>query len=732
MNKIGAKQSTSTDNDEIDLSALLGELVLNKWLIILITLATLSLGVLYAYRQVPQYESDILLQVDSGRAGLAKEGLVEQLASGGGGSANAAITQIALIQSRFILDPIIQLLHLDIDVIPKYQSIWDRLFHQKKLSNNGIQIDTFDVPKDQLNQRYYLSIDKTGFVSLFNAQDKLVLQGKEGVRLSNKNDTIHLKVKSINSPVGSQFTVIKRSNAQVMKSLLKRLSIQETGGKGFQAGTGILSVKLIGENPYKIINILNEIALTAKAKDAKKKAQEASQTLDFLQQQLPITKDQLKKAEYDLNQYRVKSGKIDFKLQTQALITQFAEVEKEINRLRIEKVNMQQQYTLEHPMMIALVKQLKSLQAQRQELEQTLKKLPASDQVAVNLLRDVKVTKTLYMILLSKIHELQVVKAGTISSLHILSMAKMPEEPLPSHLSLIYLASIGLGFILSIFIIFVHRMLSSKIEDPHWSERHFNLPNIAIIPYCKEQKLSLLSLDTATQLPLLANINPKNLTVESLRSLRTSLQVSLAGAKNNIVSILGMSPGVGKSFISANTAYLLASAGKKVLLIDADLRRGTMHKYLNILPSPGLAELLNGSVDIEQALITTQHENLYCITRGNYPQDPSELLMSSKFKTLLQTLSEKFDLVIIDTAPVLLVTDAVIVSAIAGTNYLILGSGIHQPADVEMALKRLLSAGVHLHGSIFNYTRPQLKKVLASKYGHYSYSYYYDETIKAE
>lgn len=721
MNKIGTKQNISLEDQSLDLSALLDELFRNKWLITLIAIITLSIGGLYAHLQMPQYQSDILLQVDSGRSNLHQGGLMEQLALGGS-SANEALTQTALIQSRFILIPIIQALHLDIQVKPKPLSIWNYLVHPQENNAHALEIELFKVPRESLNKKYYVSINKPGFVSLFNAKNKLILEGKEGLLLSNKEGTIKLKVKAIHGPLGAQFTLIKRSKSKVMASLLKQLTIQETGVKGRQASTGILNITLKGKNPNQIVSILDKIALTAQSKDVKKKAQEASQTLAFLEQQLPITKEQLQQAEYNLNQYRAQSGKIDLELQTQALISRFTDVDKEISKLRVEQVNLQNLYTSQHPMLIALNKQLNSLKVQRSELEQTLKKSPDSDQLAVNLLREVTVKKELYLILLSKIQELQVVKAGTISSLRILSMAKIPEEPLPSKTLLIYFISLILGFILSILIIFIHRMLASKIEDPHWSEEHFNLPNVAIIPFSKEQKIQ-------DEPILLAYTHPKNLSIESLRSLRTSLQVSLAGAKNNIVSILGMSPGVGKSFISANIAYLFASIGKKVLLIDADLRKGTAHHYLNIPPSPGLADLLKGTLNLDEVVVKTAYENLSCIPRGAYPENPSELLMTGQFKTLLQTLSECYDLVVIDTSPILLVTDAVIVSAIAGINYLVLGAGVHQPKEVEVALKRLLSSGTSLHGSVFNYTRPQLKKMLTSKYayGNYGYAYYYDD-----
>ena len=239
-----------------------------------------------------------------------------------------------------------------------------------------------------------------------------------------------------------------------------------------------------------------------------------------------------------------------------------------------------------------------------------------------------------------------------------------------------------------------------------------------------------------SELPLLAQANPRNISIESLRSLRTSLQVSLMGANNNIVSILGVSPGVGKSFVSANLAYLLAAGGKRVLLIDGDLRKGTLHKYMNVPAMPGLAEVIKKTATVDNALIQSVYNNLDFIPRGAYPTDPSELLMSDYFKSLMATFTTQYDVIVIDTAPVLLVTDAVLIGGVSGTNYLVMGAGAHQPAQIEMVLKRLADSGVQVHGSIYNFHRTET--VTRSygqygKYGKYSYynSYYEDESETA-
>ncbi|WP_147265595.1 CpsD/CapB family tyrosine-protein kinase, partial [Acinetobacter baumannii] len=144
--------------------------------------------------------------------------------------------------------------------------------------------------------------------------------------------------------------------------------------------------------------------------------------------------------------------------------------------------------------------------------------------------------------------------------------------------------------------------------------------------------------------------------------IRTAIHFALANAKNNIIMIAGPSPEVGKSFISTNLATIFAQGNKRVLLIDADMRRGYMHKYFDVDVKPGLSELLSGQADLQKVLHKTQVTNLDVITRGKSPTNPSEILSSNQFKELLEQLQSQYDHIIIDTPPVLAVTDGIIIS----------------------------------------------------------------------
>jgi tyrosine-protein kinase Etk/Wzc len=214
----------------------------------------------------------------------------------------------------------------------------------------------------------------------------------------------------------------------------------------------------------------------------------------------------------------------------------------------------------------------------------------------------------------------------------------------------------------------------------------------------------------------------QDLSVEALRSFRTSLKFAMLEAKNNIITITGIAPGVGKSFISANFAYLLAQAGYSVLLIDGDLRRGHLRNYFKPSATLGLAEYVVGNCALNDILIKNKDPNLKLdfIATGNYPPNPSELFMSHQFKEFLADISTRYNFVIVDTAPILAVTDAAIIAQYAGANFLIVGAGMHDPEEVSAALSRFSANGVAINGAVFNF-----KQIRKSGFYHYGYQYHY-------
>jgi tyrosine-protein kinase Etk/Wzc len=363
-----------------------------------------------------------------------------------------------------------------------------------------------------------------------------------------------------------------------------------------------------------------------------------------------------------------------------------------------------ERYGDDHPLLKAAREQMAELQAQRAKYADRFRDLPATEVKAVQLQRDAKVAEDIYVLLLNRVQELSVQKAGTGGNVHIVDAALRPGAPVKPKKMLILSAAVILGLIAGTGFVFLRRNMFKGIDDPDHIERAFHLPVFGLVPQSAEQA----QLESAFQRggerlrSVLANARPKDVTIESLRSLRTSMQFTMMDARNSIVMLTGPMAGVGKSFLTVNLAVLLAHSGKRVLLIDGDMRRGVLERCLGGPQDNGLSELLSGQISLEEAIRSSNVENLSFIACGRRPPNPSELLMSPRLPQYLDGLAKRYDVILIDTPPVLAVTDASILGAYAGSTFFVMRSGMHSEGEIAGALKRLRAAGVHVQGGIFN------------------------------
>ena len=727
-------------SDEVDLRNLIAPLITEKWVVITITLLVFMLSLAYAVIKAPVYQANVLLEVQSNQDALDR--LSNNLLPIKPDDVEAINKQIALIRSRYIIEPVILQLGLNIHVLPHYFPIiggWYARHHAHALTKSlfglssyawggeNIHIANLQVPPDAEEKKLILRATGKNTYSLFDPKNHLILSGTIG-QLAKNNDPYHpfsILVDSLQANQGTQFTVIKEPIEKLVTKLSQKLVITELGAPGdVEQKTGVLQVSTADTNPAHAVALLSAISSVAVQRDTEYKSLESEKTLTFLNQQLPIIKKSLNNAEYKLNRYMAKKGSLDLATETRLLLTQISNDEGQLAQLNILRSEKLQQFTPLHPFILQLNDRINAVQSQIAWLKSRASKLPSSDQIATNLQRDVEVKSQLYLLLLNKIQSLQVTKAGTLSDVRILSSAELPDAPQPLPVSVILAGGFLLGLMLGSLVVYTRKMLRQNVDSPLWIEQHYGIPNFAIIPYSALQYDNVKANKNGhlKSLELLAKNNPHELSIEALRSLRTSLHFALQDAPSNIISIMGITPNVGKSFISTNIAYILADTGKRVLLIDGDMRRGSIYKYFNCKNNVGLSDVVNGAVDWTEAVKKTNLPTLDFIATGKYPNNPSELLMRPLFKQFLDHAKAQYDVVIIDTVPVLYVTDGMIIGSVTGLNLLVLDNAAHSEQEIELAFRHMHNSGVKIAGTIFNHTT---RKAAQYGQGHYYYNYSY-------
>nr|WP_321459169.1 polysaccharide biosynthesis tyrosine autokinase [uncultured Vibrio sp.] len=712
-----SRPAINIHSDDIDIGKLFGILLDSKWLIIAITFMFSLFGVASALLSTPIYNANALIQIEQKNSGgvSALVGDMGEMFK----SESSVTTEIQIINSRMILGDTVDKFNLTTVVTPQYMPYIGKGLARLRGEVNDLKIGRFAIPDFALNSSHSIVVlnaeQKT--YQLVRGDDQVVLEGKAGELA--KRDGYELFVTNLISESGFKFSVGKRSKLDAIGWLQGNLTLVERG-----SGTGMLEMGFKGEDKILIADILNDIAQNYFLQNVERNSAEAEKSLAFLKSHLPGIKENLTISEDRLNIFRQNNDSIDLSLEATSALEATVNLESQLNELTFKESEISKKYTKDHPAYIALLDKRSILLQERQRLNKQIQKMPKMQREILRMTRDVEVNQQIYVELLNKVQELNVVKAGTVGNVRILDAAQSFANPIAPRKKLIVVLSTLLGGLLSVSFVFVRSAFHRGVENPDDIER-IGLPVYASVPKSVLQlELSNLLKNKQTrnkEAVILAEHNPADLSVESLRGLRTSLHFAMMEAKNNVVMISGPAPGVGKSFVSTNFSTVAAKTGQKVLLIDADMRKGYMQQAFGLNWENGLSDFLSGQIELEQSVKNTQVENLDIITRGQVPPNPSELLMHPRFQRLIEWASEQYDLVIIDTPPVLAVTDASIVGALSGTTLMVTRFGMNTVKEIDVARHRFEQSGVEVKGVILNATEKKASSYYG--YGYYNYSY---------
>lgn len=709
MNTKDNRQQRSEAN-ELELGRIVGELIDCRKLIIGITTGFTVIAVLYALMATPIYQANALIQVEQKQGNAILSSLSQMLPDGQLQSA----PEISLLQSRMILGKTVDDLNLQAQVEKEYFPIIgkgiSRILNNK---NESIKIDKLYIERkeDSTDPEIIITIKDDKHFTVEG--DGFKVDGIKGEMLDK--DKLRILITEINAEPGASFEVKYLSRLKAINNLLEAFNVSDQG-----KDTGMLGLTLTGTDPNLISKTLNSIANNYLEQNVERQAAQDAKSLDFLNQQLPKVRADLDIAEDKLNSYRKEKDSVDLSMEAKSVLDQIVNVDNQLNELTFREAEISQLYTKEHPTYKALIEKRQTLQQEKTKLNKRVSGMPSTQQEVLRLSCDVESGRAVYLQLLNRQQELSIAKSSAIGNVRIVDDSITDPKPIKPKKILICIIGFILGLFFSVALIMLRFLLRRGIESPEQLEE-MGINVYASIPVSEwllkasdKRKRKNNESDK-----LLAVENPTDLAVEAIRSLRTSLHFAMLEAKNNVLMISGASPNAGKTFVSTNLAATISLANKSVLFIDADLRKGYVHKMLGNEGKSSLSDILSGQANVEETIISVPDGQFDYIGRGQVPPNPAELLMHPRFEKLLAWASAKYDLVIIDTPPILAVTDAAIIGRYAGTTLLVARFESNTVKEIEVSITRFEQSGVNVKGCILNGV---VKK--ASSYYGYGYNYY--------
>ena len=739
--------NVSTERGQLSVSGMLTLMRDHIWEIVVTTVIVLTLAVAYLLIATPIYSADVLVRVDPPEPNALGIALQDQEALPP--PAPAPVTEMAVMKSRSVLQPVIDKFRFDVSVTPhsipilgdiaaKFATPGEPATPWLGLSSfawggERVQIGSLDVPIELEEEKLTLIALADGAYELRDPSNQLLVKGVVGTLA--KDNGVSMLVKQLDARPGTKFEVIRWNELDAVKRFGDLVKV---GDK--VKDSGLLQIQYADASPDKATVVANALGDQYLASAVASRQLNDTNTLAFINGELPRLLADLRKAEDALKHFRSSSQSMQPTNEAQAYLQGGLDLDKQIAGLQLQRTQMLERYTPNSRWVQNIDTQLAQLKDARAQFNGHFSGMPSSERESVDLLRAQKVAETIYLGMVQKAEQLQVRRASTTGGAHIVDAAIRPHRPVKPRPELVLGGALILGLVSGVVLVFMRRHVMTGVTDPRYVERRMSVPVFGEILFSQQQVLldrgfagrkSLPAVGGRSNLPfqrsaprievggaesalgatvpgngdnsrILAARFPHDTSVEALRAVRTAVTRDLTHARNNILMVLGPTPSAGKSFVAANLAILHAEIGSRVVLIDADMRRGHLAALFNETNRGGLSEVLSERIALRNALRTTSIEGLTFLSCGLRPENPAALLMKPRFKDVLERLAGQSDLVIIDTPPFLAVTDASIIANEAGASLLVLRSGMQSEEEIVDTIKKMERAEGRIAGAVFN------------------------------
>ena len=711
-----------------------------RWYFLACFAVVASLSILYALIASPIYTANALIQVEEKKGSSlgALKDLSNALGSGGG---SPVLGELEIIRSRTVIGEAVEALKANINVTVDNRlplvggwlaRILDKgsdglvipLWGNSSLAWGGeeLKILRMVVPPKMYDEPLYLSVGADQAWTLSNEEGKLLIGG-QGLdqEFASADRQYFLALANIKARQGTVFKLKVFSLQSQVAAVLSRMSAAET-----KRQSNIINITYENTNPEKAAAMLLAISDAYVGQNISRRSEESKKSLEFLNKELPRLKADLEVNEESLSRYRSENKTVDIPGEIKELLTQTTNIEKARLELELKRKEYQSRYQPDHPLLKGVNFQLAQLQTQTSQVNQEISSLPQVQQDYIRKERDVVVNNQLYISLLNNAQQLQIAKAGTIGNVYVVDPPIVPELPTRPKKPLIVAIGALLGLVLGFVLCQVLAFLSGIVRDPKKLEQSVGISTFAILPISQDQTDAIEASDDQAVF-MLAEAKPTAIPVEALRTLRTSTLFALSEKpRSKVILITSAVPSQGKSFISANLAYLLASTHKRVLLIEADIRKASLRRYMPFDPKdPGLTSVLRKTHELDSVILKEVYPNLDFLSAGPTVKNPGDMLSSDAMNHLIHAMAERYDFVVIDSPPLLPVNDARSLARASDVNLFVARQEMTSIAEIREAIDIFEKGGSSIDGLIFNGFIPsQIRYGYNYGYGYRNYGLY--------
>ena len=694
-NVAGGQQSAV--NNSITLLDALFILWKRRYFLLLFILAGAVIGLGIGQWIRPQFTSDAMLQIDpkgnkAANRAMGEMGAILDVAS-------PADAEIELIKSRLVLSFVVAEEHLDYSATPV--SALNRMLHRE----GRMDIGYLFIPKEARSEKWYAVVTGENSYAVYSEDESKLVEGNVGelLRAPYEGDTLQIRVDRIRkASVGEKFRISQLNPLLAVRRLAKSLKVAEKGKQ-----TGVIGVSYAHRYADRAASILNTIANTYVRQNVEMRSADAAKTLEFLESQLPAIKAKLDSSEKILSDYRHHIGSVDMTGETQAHLNKEVDLQRQLLQLEQQRQQVTRLFKEEHPSVQTIVKQQNRLRGELSRLRKNAESMPTTQQELIRLQENVAVNNSQYTTMLNNIQQLRVVRAGEVGNVRVVDFAQIEPKPSKPKKFNILVCCIAASFMVGVLIVFLRRMMRNGVRSSQELEHATDVSVYAKIPESKNRILN-----DKHHKQTLVESSPNDQACEAFRTLQTALDFSLSG-EHNVVMVCGLVPGVGKSFVSKNLAAVYAMNGKRVLLIDADMRKGVIRSSKHA----GLTEILSGKLPWREAVADTRLENLFVLGCGKRLMSPSELLRHDKFKGILAEMKAEYDMILVDTPPVSLVTDAELIYPLVDFALMVVHYGTDYVSQIKESISNLHRYADKPCAFVMNHCEYEP--------GHYGYGYGY-------